>query len=128
MADENPVELLSTLESGGYLILGFVIVGVLIFVGYEVYELGTPAKDALDKLFSYLGLGTGPADPSKAPAKSVPGGGGTIQSDYGGYDMVGNDGNTYSCNSSNMCTPMTCDANNNCTATGTAVPASTIGG
>jgi len=94
--------------------------GVVAYILYQVYQAGTSCPSWL----SSLGLCTpqGMNAPSQVPGNT------TVAQSVGGYDKV-DGGVTWSCtgpsgSSNDVCTPMTCDANANCTANGSAVPAS----
>ena len=84
----------------------------------------------IDTLESIIGLNqtadTSAPAPLTAPSK-VPGNA-TIAQSIGGYDKLGASGQMWSCSGpsgspGDMCTPVSCDANGNCNATGAAVPA-----
>jgi hypothetical protein len=108
------------------LVLLLVVVGAVGYVVYQIITLGKTAADAVDEILQKFGIATdsgGMNQPSSVPGNK------TVAQSAGGYDKLGASGQMWSCSGpsgspQDMCTPVNCDANGNCTATGAAVPAS----
>ena len=115
------------------------IVAGLGILAYLVYKLSPAVSDLVsgfqsgsttaygwwDDFLQSIGIQTqsgGMNQPSQVPGNK------TVAQSVGGYDKMGASGQMWSCSgpvgsANDMCTPVTCDASGNCTATGSAVPA-----
>jgi len=116
MAD--PIREFEDLENAAYLVLIFGAIGVVGFLLYEVYQIGSSLPDAWTKLTDSI---QGKIQDTMTSAGNAVGIGVDRAAWPGGYFFIGSSGTHWNCsgdptdgNTDDQCTAGLCDDSNNC--------------